>query len=115
MTFYSGQKVVHIGWRYPTWREWWEELRHPIPHPHPIVGEVYTVLRVTPAEEGGCWLLLLELPEPVDEWWGEGWASEGFRPAVERKTSIEALEKIARKVGSKRIRELIRVVRAPDE
>lgn len=85
--FYVGQKVVCIddNWAgYPIW------VAH-VPN-RPIRREIYTVRSIY-SYGGSSGLLLEELKNPITEWrhvtCEGGFLVRRFRPAVERKTSIE--------------------------
>jgi hypothetical protein len=89
MTFYSGQKVVHIGW--PP-RSLWERFIEWVLPPQIddiVIGQVYTVFKIS-NHGGDLYLELVEIAPPKHWYWLDGYIADAFRPLVERKTDISA-------------------------
>lgn len=96
--FHVGQKVVCVGCNGTPkppgfWEKWQQDWNVTIPQR----GVVYTVRDVRTSPRGTHFIRVAEIRNPIIEFSDcppmEPWFfSEGFRPVVERKTSIEVFK-----------------------
>lgn len=97
--FYVGQKVVRV--KEPNAAD----LRHAMATgiKIPPLGEVCTVVAVFTIWNGNPHIELREFPAPESGECAAGWRADGFRPVVERKTSIEIFQRML--TPTKRVKE----------